>query len=84
MKLSSKKDNDDSLVSSTKSMANLQKENARLKRANKKVKAALNTMIDEGNKDSSLLEEGSWSFNAAMAVVQGNYAELHDGIVVAH
>ena len=65
-------------------MSNLQKENARLKRLNKKVKAALITTINEGNEDSSLLEEGSQSFNAAMAVVQDNYSELHDGIVLAH
>jgi hypothetical protein len=83
-KSSSKKDDDDSSVTSTKSMANLQKENARLKRANKKVKAALITTIDEGDEDSSLSEEGSMSFNAAMAVIEGNYAELHAGIALAH
>ena len=47
-KSSTKKDDDDSSVSSTKSMADLQKENARLKRSNKKVRAALITTIDEG------------------------------------
>jgi predicted RNA-binding protein with PUA domain len=83
-KSSSKKDDDDSLVSSTKRMADLQKENARLKRSNKKVRAALITTIDEGAKNSSLSEEGSQSFNAAMAVVQDNYAKLHDRIVLAH
>ncbi len=65
-------------------MADLQKENARLKQANKKVKAALITTINEGDKDSSLLEEGSMSFNAAMAVIEGNYAESHAGIALAH
>jgi hypothetical protein len=83
-KLSSKKDNNDSSVTSTKSMADLQKENVRLKRANKKVKAALITTINEGDEDFSLLEEGSMSFNAAMAVIEGNYAELHAGIALAH
>ncbi len=65
-------------------MSNLQKENARLKQSNKKVKAVLIMTINEGNKDSSLLEEGSQSFNAAVAVVQGNYAKLHNGIAMAH
>ena len=65
-------------------MADLQKENVRLKQANKKVKAALITTIDKGNKDSSLSEEGSMSFNAAMAVIEGNYAKLHAGIALAH
>jgi hypothetical protein len=65
-------------------MADLQKENTRLKRSNKKVRAALITTIDEGAEDYSLSEEGSQSFNAAMAVVQDNYAELHDGIVLAY
>ena len=65
-------------------MSNLQKENARLKQSNKKVKAALITAINEGNEDSSLLEEGSQSFNAAMAVVQGNYSKLHNGIALVH
>ncbi len=54
--MSSKKDDDNSLVTSTKSMADLQKENARLNQANKKVKAALITTIDKGNEDSSLSE----------------------------
>jgi hypothetical protein len=83
-KSSSKKDDDDSSVTSTKSMSDLQKENARLKRSNKKVKAALITTINEGNEDSSLSEEGSQCFNAAMAVVLGNYAELRNGIALAH
>ena len=81
-KSSSKKDDNDSLVSSSKSMSNLQKENARLKRINKKTKAALGTTIAEGDdEDSSLSEDESQSFNTAMAVVQDNYSELHDGIV---
>ena len=71
-KLSSKKDNDDSSVSSSWSMSDLQRENKRLKQSNKKVKAALITTISEGDKDSSLSEEGSQSFNAVMAVVQDN------------
>jgi len=84
-KSSSKKDDDDSSVSSSKSMSDLQKENARLKRINKKTKAALVTTISEGdNEDSSLSEDGSQSFNAAMEVVQANYSELHEGIVLAH
>ena len=65
-------------------MSNLQRENARLKQSNKKVKAALITTINEGNKDSSLSEDGSQSFNAVMDVVQDNYSKLHDGIVLAH
>ena len=78
-----KKDDNDSSVSSSRSMSDLQKENARLKRLNKKVKAALITTISEGDEDSSLSEEGSQNFNAAMAVVQDNYSELHNGIVLA-
>ena len=65
-------------------MSDLQKENTRLKQSNKKVRDALITTIHEGDKDSSLSEEGSQSFNAAMAVVQNNYSELHKGIVLAH
>ena len=65
-------------------MSDLQRDNARLKQSNKKVKAALITTISEGDKDSSLSEEGSQSFNAAMAVVQDNYSELHGGILLAH
>ncbi len=65
-------------------MSNLQKEIARLRRSNKKVKAALITRINKGNEDSSLLEEGSQSFNVAMAVVIGNYAKQHNGIAMAH
>ena len=84
-KSSSKKDDDDSSVSSSKTMSDLQKENKMLKRVNKKTKAALITTINEGDEDdSSLSEDGSQSFNAAMAVVQDNYSELHDGIVLAH
>ena len=84
-KSSSKKDDDDSSVLSSKSMSDLQKENARLKRINKKTKAALVTTISEGdNEDSSLSEDGSQSFNAAIEVVQANYSELHEGIALAH
>ena len=66
-------------------MSDLQKENARLKRINKKTKAALVTTISEGDhNDSSLSEDGSQSFYTAMEVVQENYSELHNGIVLAH
>jgi hypothetical protein len=65
-------------------MSDPQRENARLKQSNKKVKSALIMTISEGDEDSSLSEERSQSFNAAMAVVQDNYSELHDGIVFAH
>jgi predicted RNA-binding protein with PUA domain len=82
---SSKKDDDDSSVSSNKSISDLQKENKRLRRVNKRTKAALVTTIEEGNEDdSSLSEDGSQSFNAAIAGVQEGYPELHDGIVLAH
>ena len=66
-------------------MSDLQKENKRLRRVNKRTKAALVTTIEEGNEDdSSLSEDGSQSFNAAIAGVQEGYPELHDGIVLAH
>ena len=66
-------------------MSDLQKENKRLRRVNKRTKAALVTTIEEGNKDnSSLSEDGSQSFNAATAGVQEDYPELHDGILLAH
>jgi len=73
-KSSSKKDDNDSSVSSNKSMSDLQKENTRLRRVNKRTKGALVTTIKEGNKDdSSLSEDGSQSFNAAIAGVQEGY-----------
>ena len=53
-------DDDDVSVLSSKSMSDLQKENARLKRINEKTKAALVTRIAEGNdKDFSLSEDRS-------------------------
>ena len=79
-----KKNNDDCSVGSTKSMADLQKDNERLKRQLKATKVALVTTISEGNKSDLSHDEGSSSFNAAMAMVQEIYLDLHDGIVMAH
>ena len=77
-----KKNNDDCSVGSTKSMADLQKDNERLKQQLKLTKAALVTTISEGNKSDLLDDEGSSSFNAAMAMVQDKYPDLHDGKVM--
>ena len=42
------------------------------------------TTISEGNKSDLLDDKGSSNFNAAMAMVQDKYLDLHDGIVLAH
>ena len=65
-------------------MADLQKDNVRLKRQLKSTKAALVTMISEGNKSDLSDNEGSSNFNTAMAMVQDKYPDLHHGIVLAH
>ena len=42
------------------------------------------TTISEGNKSDRSDDKGSSSFNAAMAIVQDKYPDLHNGIVMAH
>ena len=42
------------------------------------------TTISEGNESDLLDDKGSSNFNAAMAMVQDKYLDLHDGIVLAH
>ena len=78
------KDNDDSSIKSTKSMADLEKDIARLKWQLKSMKAALVTMIAEGDESDLLDNKGSSSFNAALIMIAYSYPSLHDGIVLAH
>ena len=75
---------DNCLVSSANSVADLQKDNARLKRQLKLTKAALVTTILEGNKSDLLDDEGSSNFNLVMESMQDRYPDLHNGIVLAH
>jgi hypothetical protein len=76
-------DNDKSVIS-TKSMNDLQKDNARLKQQLKLTKAALVTTITEGNESDLSDDKGSSNFVAAMAILQDDYPELYKGIVMAH
>ena len=71
-------DDDDSSVKSTKSMADLEKDNARLKRQLKSTKAALVTTISEGDESDLSDDEGSSSFNAALVLVSERYPSLHN------
>ena len=66
-------DDDDSSLNSTKSMADLEKDNTRLKRQLKPTKAALVTTISEGDESDLLDDEGSSSFNAALVVVSERF-----------
>ena len=65
-------------------MADLQKDNARLKQQLKLTKTALVTTISEGKKSDLSDNEGSSNFNAAMGMVIEKYPDLHIGIVLAH
>ena len=65
-------------------MADLRKDNERLRGQLKLTKSALVTTISEGNKSDLSDNKGSSSFNAAMVMVQDKYPDLHDGIVMAH
>ena len=80
----SNNDDDNSSVKSTKSMADLEKDNARLKRQLKSTKAALVTTIPEGDESDLSDDEGSCGFNAALVLVSERYPSLHNGIMMAH
>ena len=67
--LEDKKNDDDYSLGSTKSIADLQKDNVRLKRQLKLTKAALVTTISGGNESDLSDDEGSSSFNADMVMV---------------
>ena len=84
VKSSKSGDDDNKLVSSAKSVNDLQKDNARLKRQLKSTKAALVTTISEGNESDLLDDEGSSNFVAAMAILRDEYPKLYEGIVMAH
>ena len=71
-------------MKSTKSMADLEKDNTRLKWQLKSTKAALITTIAEGDESDLSDDEGSSSFNTALAMVADWYLSLHNGIVLAH
>ena len=65
-------------------MADLQKDNQRLKQQLKSTKAALVTTTSEGNKKHLSDDKGSSNFNEAMAMAQEKYPDLHNVIVWAH
>ena len=65
-------------------MADLERDNARLKRQLKSTKAALVTTISKGDESDLSEDKGSSSFNAALVLVLERYPSLHSGIVLSH
>jgi len=84
-KSSASKDDDDSSVASSKSVVELQNENARLKQRLKKTNACLVTTINEGDEDDDNLtdDEGSMSFVAAASFMAEMCPKLLKGVLLA-
>jgi len=82
-KSSSSKDDDDSSVVSTKSMAELQNENARLKKSLKKTNACLLTTISDGLEEDLTDDDGSQLFVAAALAMADMCPKLQQGALLA-
>ena len=82
-KSSSSKDDDDSSVVSTKSMAELQNENARLKKSLKKTNVCLFTTISDGLEEDLTDDDGSQLFVAAALAMADMCPNLQQGALLA-